>query len=85
MLSSCGIPSCITCSTITPGAYPRYHGKQWKKKKDEHERAEKKNRIKQRGGKEEENNEANMRSGHTPSLEDKNAVCWHDQSYDMSS
>ena len=30
-------------------------------------------------------NEANMRSGRRPSPEDKVAVCWYDQFYDLAS
>ena len=61
--------------------------KEKRKKEMENAKREQKEERKEilKGEKKQRKNEANMRSGRRPSPEGTVAVCWYDQSYDMSS
>ena len=72
MITSCGIPSCVTCNEIKPEKYPRYirtpEKRTNRKGKKERNRKEKKKR---KYGKERKfETKTNLRSGRRPSPEE---------------
>ena len=91
VLTSCGIPSRITCNQIIPGACPWYDLYTRKKKRKRktitrrvNRRQEEKNEGKKKTNEGKTKQTCAQRARRQTSSEDKVAVCWYDQSCDLS-